>query len=74
MMVNYMANKQLTKEQITNQINRVLGYEFLLSDSMYSKAELFEIYNEIVIKGKIPVWSEIDDSDVIQWRIKLCTK
>lgn len=60
-----MANKQLTKEQITNQINRVLGYEFLLSDSMYSKAELFEIYNEIVIKGKIPVWSEIDDSDVI---------
>lgn len=60
-----MANKQLTKHQITNQINRVLGYEFLLTDSMYSKAELFEMYNEIVINGKIPVWSEIENSDVV---------
>ena len=60
-----MTNRQLTKHQITNQINRVLGYEFLLSDSMYSKSELFEIYNEIVIKGKIPVWSEIEDSIVM---------
>ena len=60
-----MTNKQLTKYQITNQINRVLGYVFLLSDSMYSKAELFELYNEIVIKGKIPVWSEIENSDVM---------
>lgn len=60
-----MTNRQLTKYQITNQINRVLGYDFLLSDSMYSKAELFEMYNEIVIKGKIPVWSEIEDSDVM---------
>ena len=60
-----MTNKQLTKYQITNQINRVLGYDFLLSDSMYSKAELFELYNEIVIKGKIPVYSEIEDSDVM---------
>ena len=60
-----MANRQLTKNQITNQINRALGYEFLLCDSMYSKAELFEMYNEIVINGKIPVWSEIEDSDVM---------
>ena len=45
-----MTSKQLTKYQITNQINRVLGYEFLLCDSMYSKSELFEIYNEVVIK------------------------
>lgn len=59
-----MTNKQLTKYQITNQINRVLGYDFLLCDSMYSKSELFEMYNEIVIKGKIPVWSEVDNSDV----------
>lgn len=60
-----MTNKQLTKYQITNQINRVLGYDFLLCDSMYSKSELFEMYNEIVIKGKIPVWSEGDNSDVM---------
>lgn len=60
-----MTNRQLTKYQITNQINRVLGYEFLLCDSMYSKAELFEMYNEIVIKGKIPVWSEVEDSNVM---------
>ena len=60
-----MTNKQLIKYQITNQINRVLGYEFLLSDSMYSKSELFEMYNEIVINGKIPVWSEIEDSDIM---------
>lgn len=60
-----MTNKQLTKYQIANQINRVLGYEFILSDSMYSKSELFEMYNEIVVKGKIPVWSEIEDSDVV---------
>ena len=60
-----MTNRQLTKYQITNQINRVLGYDFLLSDSMYSKAELFEMYNEIVVNGKIPVWSEIEDSDVM---------
>lgn len=60
-----MKIKQLTKNQIVNQINRVLGYDFLLTDSMYSKAELFEIYNEIVIKGKIPVWSEIENSNVI---------
>lgn len=60
-----MTNKQLTKYQITNQINRVLGYDFLLCDSMYSKSELFEMYNEIVIKGKIPVWSEADNSDVM---------
>jgi hypothetical protein len=60
-----MTNKQLTKYQITNQINRALGYDFLLCDSMYSKSELFEMYNEIVIKGKIPVWSEVDDSDVM---------
>lgn len=60
-----MTSKQLTKYQITNQINRVLGYEFLLCDSMYSKSELFEIYNEVVIKGKIPIWSEIEDSNVI---------
>lgn len=60
-----MTSKQLTKYQITNQINRVLGYDFLLCDSMYSKSELFEMYNEIVIKGKIPVWSEVDNSDVM---------
>lgn len=60
-----MTNKQLTKYQIANQINRVLGYDFLLCDSMYSKSELFEMYNEIVIKGKIPVWSEVDNSDVM---------
>lgn len=60
-----MTTKQLTKYQIVNQINRVLGYDFLLTDSMYSKAELFEMYNEIVIKGKIPVWSEIEDSNVM---------
>lgn len=60
-----MANKQLTKHQITNQINRVLGYDFLLCDSMYSKSELFDMYNEIVIKGKIPIWSEIEDSIVM---------
>lgn len=60
-----MANKQLTKYQITNQINRVLGYDFLLCDSMYTKSELFEMYNEIVVKGKIPVWSEIENSNVI---------
>lgn len=60
-----MANKQLTKHQITNQINRTLGYDFILCDSMYSKAELFEIYDEIVINGKIPVWSEIENSNVI---------
>lgn len=60
-----MTNRQLTKYQITNQINRVLGYEFLLSDSVYSKPELFELYNEIVVNGKIPVWSEIENSDVI---------
>lgn len=60
-----MTNKQLTKYQITNQINRVLGYNFLLCDSMYSKSELFEMYNEIVITGKIPVWSEVDNSDVM---------
>jgi hypothetical protein len=60
-----MTNKQLTKYQITNQINRVLGYDFLLCDSMYSKSELFEMYNEIVITGKIPVWSEVDNSDVM---------
>lgn len=60
-----MTNKQLTKYQITNQINRVLGYDFLLCDSMYSKSELFEMYNEIVIKGKIPVWSEVDNSGVM---------
>ena len=60
-----MTNRQLTKYQITNQINRVLGYDFLLSDSMYSKAELFEMYNEIVVNGKIPVWSEVEDSDVM---------
>lgn len=60
-----MTNKQLTKYQITNQINRVLGYDFLLCDSMYSKSELFAMYNEIVIKGKIPVWSEVDNSDVM---------
>lgn len=34
-----MASKQLTKNQITNQINRVLGYDFLLCDSM-----LFEMF------------------------------
>lgn len=50
-----MKNKQLTKNQIVNQINRILGYDFLLTDSMYSKAELFEIYNEVVINNKIPV-------------------
>lgn len=60
-----MTNKQLTKYQIANQINRVLGYDFLLCDSMYSKSELFEMYNEIVIRGKIPVWSEVDNSDVM---------
>lgn len=60
-----MVSKQLTKNQITNQINRVLGYDFLICDGMYSKSELFEMYNEIVIKGKIPVWSEIEDSDVM---------
>lgn len=60
-----MTNKQLTKNQITNQINRVLGYDFLLCDSMYSKSELFDMYNEIVIKGKIPIWSEIEDSIVM---------
>lgn len=60
-----MTNKQLTKYQITNQINRVLGYDFILCDSMYSKSELFEMYNEIVITGKIPVWSEVDNSDVM---------
>ena len=60
-----MANKQLTKYQITNQINRVLGYDFLLCDSMYSKAELFEIYKEVVINNKIPVWSEMEDSNVM---------
>ena len=60
-----MANKQLTKHQITNQINRVLGYDFLLCDSMYSKSELFEMYSEIVIKRKIPVWSEIENSIVM---------
>lgn len=60
-----MTNKQLTKYQITNQINRVLGYNFLLCDSMYSKSELFEMYNEIVIKGKTPIWSEVDNSDVM---------
>lgn len=60
-----MINKQLTKYQITNQINRVLGYDFILCDSMYSKSELFEMYNEIVITGKIPVWSEVDNSDVM---------
>lgn len=38
-----MASKQLTKNQITNQINRVSGYDFLLCDSMYSKSELFEM-------------------------------
>lgn len=66
-----MKNKQLTKYQIVNQINRLLGYDFLLTDSMYSKAELFEMYNEIVINGKIPVWSEIEDSDVMfMYRIK----
>lgn len=60
-----MANKQLTKYQITNQINRVLGYDFVLSNSMYSKIDLLEIYNEIVAQGKIPVWSEIENSNVI---------
>lgn len=60
-----MSKKQLTKYQIINQINRVLGYDFLLCDSMYSKSELFELYNEIVIKGKIPVWSEIEDNNVM---------
>lgn len=60
-----MTNKQLTKYQITNQINRVLGYDFLLCDSMYSKSELFEIYNEVVIKGKIPIWSGIENSNVM---------
>lgn len=66
-----MKNKQLTKYQIVNQINRLLGYDFLLTDSMYSKAELFEMYNEIVINGKIPVWSEIEDSDVMfMYRMK----
>lgn len=66
-----MSNKQLTKYQIVNQINRVLGYDFLLTDSMYSKSELFEIYNEVVIKNKIPVWSEIEDSNVMFiYRIK----
>lgn len=66
-----MKNRQLTKNQIVNRINRVLGYDFLLTDSMYSKAELFEMYNEIVINGKIPVWSEIEDSDVMfMYRMK----
>ena len=60
-----MANKQLTKYQLTNQINRVLGYDFVLSNSMYSKIDLLEIYNEIVAQGKIPVWSEIENSNVI---------
>lgn len=60
-----MKNKQLTKNQIVNQINRILGYDFLFTDSMYSKAELFEIYNEVVINNKIPVWSEIEDSNVM---------
>lgn len=60
-----MSSKQLTKYQIVNQINRVLGYDFLLTDSMYSKAELFEIYKEIVINNKIPVWSEIEDSNLM---------
>lgn len=60
-----MANKQLTKYQIVNQINRILGYDFLLTDSMYTKAELFEIYKEVVINNKIPVWSEIENSNVM---------
>lgn len=60
-----MSNKQLTKYQIVNQINRALGYDFLLTDSMYTKAELFELYKEIVINNKIPVWSEIEDSDLM---------
>lgn len=60
-----MTIKQLTKNQIVNQINRVLGYDFLLTDSIYSKAELFEIYNVVVINNKIPVWSEIEDSNVM---------
>lgn len=60
-----MKNKQLTKYQIVNQINRVLGYDFLLTDSMYTKAELFEIYKEVVINNKIPIWSEIEDSNIM---------
>lgn len=59
--------KQLTKLQIINQINRVLGYHFVNEGfiDLYSKSELFEIYKAVVIDKKIPVYSEIDDSDVI---------
>lgn len=60
-----MTNKQLTRNQIVNQINRVLGYDFLLTDSMYTKSELFEIYKQVVIDNKIPVWSEIENSNAM---------
>lgn len=43
-----MASKQLPKNQITNLINKVLGYDFLLCDSMDSKSELFEMSEESI--------------------------